>query len=89
MGVDHKLANHLNGAESVKAIVPIPDDGVTLQDWFTPAGLQLKMLRYYDDNEELRYDSSVLADPMARTFIDEPAIRIRRPDSLIFEGVKL
>ena len=65
-----------------------PDEGVALQDWFTPAGLELKMLRYYDKNEVLHYDSSVLDGPMAKTFIDEPKINIRRPDSLIFEGVK-
>lgn len=66
-----------------------PDVGVTLQDWFGQAGLELKMLRYYDESDELHYDSSVLSGPIAETFIDEPRIRIRRPDSLIFEGAKI
>lgn len=59
-------------------------------DGLQESGLVYEAVRHYQANGELFVNESIIADhQMLRVFVDEPLIEIRRPDSLIFDLVRI
>ena len=53
------------------------------------SGLTYIPVRHYDAAGNLFYDRRYMETPMSETFLDEPGVKIHRPDSLIFDLVNL
>ena len=70
-------------------ITEAPKPDMTLRELMNKHGMELHLIRWFDSSNELHFDNELLSGELAATFIDEPEIRISRPNSLIFEGRKL
>lgn len=65
-----------------------PEPKIKFKDLFEKYNMEFKLIRWHDKNSKLHYDKNLLSNSMSTTFIDRPEIKIKRPNSLIFEGIK-
>jgi len=66
-----------------------PRPNIFFEDLAKKFNLKFKLIRWFDKNHNLFYDTNYLNSDMATTFKDHSEIKIKRPNSLIFEFTKL